>query len=94
MKCIVVIFLLSLFCGCGKKTSNLPGNQYGEFIGFDMKTVKFLPTDEMLELKSYSTSCTLSVDSIEWVIGYNRFTHALDILTIDDNVGKLSSIFL
>ena len=94
MKCIVVIFLLSLFCGCGKNLSGLPNNQYGESIGFDMKTVKFLPTDEMLELKSYSTSCTLSVDSIDWVIGYNRFTHALDILTIDDNAGKLSSIFL
>ena len=94
MKCIVVIFLLSLFCGCGKKTSNLPGNQYGEFIGFDMKTVKFLPTDEMLESKSYSTSCALSVDSIDRVIGYNRFVHALDILMIYDDTSKLSSISL
>lgn len=84
MRIIVVIFFLSLFYGYGKSSPNMPVNKYGESIDFDVETVKFLPANKILELKSYSVSCNWPIESKNRVIRYNRFTHALDILMLGD----------
>ena len=74
-----ILLLLEFFCSCNGGVC-LPESKYGETMNCNIKQVKFTVPDDMLELNTYSTTFAWKNDSVTRVLGYNRFSHALDVL--------------
>lgn len=77
------ILLFMLLNSCDFALEKLPLNKYGEFIDTIHKQVVFTSSEDVLELKTYSTSSSWMEDSLEVIIAYNHRLHALDVLNIN-----------
>lgn len=70
------------FCGC-VGTTHAPQNSYGlpvDSLIVEEHTISF--QDEWLGLQSYSCTTHWKTDSVDYIVGYNHFEHALDCFDV------------
>lgn len=82
---MLMLMIVWIFTGCMKSGQSLPNN-YGKMIsGLNFHEISIPFHENLLGLKSYSTTSYWPLDSIGTIVGYNHYTHSLDFLNLKES---------
>lgn len=88
MRLFFLIFLAMVSCDHQRTTQP---HHIKDSLAYDIESIKIIPSNDILELKSYHITSPFSCQNIDGIIAYNYRLHSLDLIDLY-NHKEISSI--